>query len=146
MNRSILKITVCFVLFFNMFFLLMPQAQEIIPELQMDKNLILCKDIEKNEPVIETESFNSWDEKAVAWIRFSHETSVPFIITWEWIDPTGKIYHIGQLEMEAGTYQNYRSWYWINIYGHYAASLTGNWQVRVFISNDLLSVKDFIIL
>ena len=145
MNKSIMRVTICFIIFFNIFFLLMPQAQEIIPESQMVKNLILCKDIENNEPVMETDSFNTWDEKAVAWIQFNHETDSPFVVSWEWVDPTGKIYHIGQLEMDAGIYQNYRSWYWISIKEHYATNITGNWRVRIFIGDDFLAAKNFTI-
>jgi hypothetical protein len=67
------------------------------------------------------------------------------LLNWEWIDPNGKIYHIGEVEMDSGNYHNYRSWYWISVWDHYAAKFPGEWKVRVYIKEILLAEKNFII-
>lgn len=122
---------------------LMAQSEDVIQESQYLSKVVLCKDIEENEPILETTSFNVWDEKAVCWIRFNYQSQELFRITWEWIDPEGKIYHVGELEMEAGDYSNYRSWYWISIQDHTAANLLGAWKVRVYVDDIFLAMQDF---
>lgn len=121
------------------------QEEGIAQESQYLDQVVLCRDVEEKEPLLETTSFQVWDEKVVCWISFSYYSPESFFITWEWEDPAGNIYHVGNLEMEGGNYQNYRTWYWINIRDHYAANLTGGWKVRVYIDGVLLAVKDFTI-
>ncbi len=144
-KKSILKFT-CFVLLMTVLSLpLFAQAEEIIQESQYLHQIVMCKEVEEKEPVQETTTFFVGDEKAVCWIRFSYQSQVPFEMIWEWIDPAGKIYHTGRLEMEAGSYQHYRTWYWINIMDHSAAKLPGDWQVRVYVKDILMTVQNFTI-
>ncbi len=118
-------------------------AVELTPESQYLSKISLCKDVEEKNPIFETTSFSIWDEKIVCWLRFNYSSLEPFLITWEWEDPHGKIYHIGELEMEPGNYQNYRSWYWIGIRDRYAINIPGDWKVRVYIDDILVAVKNF---
>jgi len=48
-----------------------------------------------------------------------------------WITPQGTLYHRGELEMEAGSYTNYRTWYWIKIKEGYASKLPGEWKMSI---------------
>lgn len=123
--------------------LLSVQAEQLAQESQYLSRVSLCKDVEEKNPVLETSTFFIEDEKVVCWIRFNYTSKVDFNISWEWEDPQGNIYHVGNLEMEPGTYQNYRTWYWISIRDHYAANLPGKWMVRVYIDDILVAIKDF---
>jgi hypothetical protein len=142
-NRNIFRLTLYLLLLIGLFLPFITQAEEEIQESQYLSKAVLCKDVEEKEPVFETTSFRVWDEKAVSWIRFTYQSQEPFMITWEWVDPEGKIYHVGEIQMEAGDYKNYRTWYWINIQDHYAANLLGDWKIRISVDNILLAVKDF---
>lgn len=121
------------------------QAVELAEGSQYLKMVSLCKDVEEKEPVLETTSFSVWDERAICWIRFNYSSHEAFDITWEWEDPKGNTYHTGNLEMEPGDYQNYRSWYGIGIQGHYAANLPGEWIVRVYLNDFVVAIKNFTI-
>ncbi len=144
-KKNIFGIILFFLLLIGLFFPLNIQAAEITQENQPLGEAVLCMDIEENEPVLETRSFRIWDEKAVCWIRFNYQSDEPFLINWEWINPKEEIYHTGEIEMEAGDYRGYRTWYWIGIEDHYAANLPGDWKVRVYIDDILLATKDFTI-
>ncbi len=81
----------------------------------------------------------------VTWLRFSYDSAEKFILKWEWITPQGKLYHRGEVEMESGSYINYRTWYWIKIKGNYASQLPGEWKVRVYINDISLAERNFFI-
>ena len=132
-------------LIISLFFSLACQAEEIVQEIdsQFLNKIVLCRNIQENEPVFQTSTFRTWDDKAVAWISFNYHSQEPFLLTWEWIDPTGKIYHVGEIEMDSGNYRNYRSWYWISIWDHYATKLLGDWQVKVYVDEHLVALEEF---
>lgn len=132
-------------LLIGLFFSLTSQAEEVVQDSQFLNKIILCRDVKENEPVYQTNTFSTWDEKVIAWISINYQSQEPFLITWEWLDPAGKIYHTGEIEMDSGNYNNYRSWYWISVWDHYAAKLPGEWEVRVYIDNILLDEKNFLI-
>ena len=132
-------------LLIGLFFSLTSQAEEVVQDSRFLNKIILCRDVKENEPVYQTNTFSTWDEKVIAWISINYQSQEPFLLTWEWLDPAGKIYHTGEIEMDSGNYKNYRSWYWISIWEHYAAKLPGEWEVRVYIDNILLDEKNFLI-
>ena len=144
-KKNIFVIILFHLLLIGIFLPLNIQAADAIQETQYLGDAVLCMDIEEKEPVLATTSFHVWDEKAVCWVSFNYQSLDPFAITWEWISPEEEIYHIGEIEMEAGDYGGYRTWYWIGIEDHYAANLPGDWEVRVYIDDILLAVKDFTI-
>ena len=59
------------------------------------------------------------------------------------ITPQGTLYRRGELEMEAGSYTNYRTWYWIKIKEGYASKLSGEWKIRVYINDIFLGERNF---
>ncbi|KQC10393.1 MAG: hypothetical protein APR54_12050 [Candidatus Cloacimonas sp. SDB] len=144
-GRKNIELILFIFLLISLSFSLTSQAEEVGQDSQFLNKIILCRDIKENEPVYQTNTFRSWDDKVVAWISFNYQSQEPFLLTWEWIDPDGKIYHIGEIEMDSGNYRNYRSWYWINVWDHYAAKLPGEWKVRLYIEELLLAEKNFII-
>jgi len=121
------------------------EVAEVVQDLdsQFLNKIVLCRNVQENEPVFQTNAFRTWDDKAVAWISFNYQSEEPFMLTWEWIDPTGRIYHVGEIEMDSGNYPDYRSWYWISIWEHHAARLLGDWQVKVYIDEHLVAFEEF---
>jgi len=125
-KRNILRIKLwLFVLVFLIIFSGVSIAQEAAKDSEYLQKIALCKDILEKNPLRQTNFFLPQDEKVVTWLRFSYDSPENFVLRWEWITPQGKLYHRGEVEMEAGTYTNYRTWYWIKIKGNYASQLHG---------------------
>ncbi len=134
-----------FALIFLMIFSGTNMAQEEAKDSEYLQKIALCKDILEKNPLRVTNSFFPQDEKVVTWLRFSYDSAEKFILKWEWITPQGKLYHRGEVEMESGSYINYRTWYWIKIKGNYASQLPGEWKVRVYINDISLAERNFFI-
>ncbi len=145
-ERNVLRIKLClFVLILLVIFSGVSIAQEAAKDSEYLQKITLCKDILEKNPVQETVFFTPQDEKVVTWLRFSYDSAEKFLLKWEWITPQGKLYHRGEVEMEAGSYANYRTWYWIKIKGNYASQLPGEWKVRVYINDIFLTERYFFI-
>jgi len=134
-----------FVLIFLVIFSGVSIAQEVAKDSEYLQKIALCKDVLEKNPLRETNFFFPQDEKVVTWLRFSYDSTEKFLLKWEWITPEGKLYHWGEVKMEAGSYTNYRTWYWIKIKGNYASQLPGEWKVRVYINDIFLAEKNFFI-
>jgi len=145
-KKNILKIKWwSLVLILLMIFSAAGMAQEAAKDSQYLQKIALCKNIIEKDPLQETNFFSSQDEKVVSWLRFSYDSPENFTLRWEWISPQGKLYHRGEVEMEAGSYNNYRTWYWIKIRDRYASKLPGEWKVRVYINDIFLAERQFFI-
>jgi len=134
-----------FVLIFLIIFSGVSMAQEAAKDSEYLQKIVLCKDILEKNPLRQTNFFFPQDEKVVTWFRFSYDSPENFVLRWEWITPQGKLYHRGELEIEAGSYSNYRTWYWIKIKGNYASQLPGEWKVKVYINDTFLAERNFFI-
>ena len=121
-------------------------AQQPAQKSEYLKEIVTCKDILEKDPVRETNIFFPQDEKVVLWFRFSYNAKEKFMLKWEWITPQSKLYHRGELEMEAGSYSNYRTWYWIKIKDGYTSKLPGEWKVKVYLNDTFLGEKNFFII
>ena len=96
---------------------------------------------------MEQNFFTSDDEKVVAWFQFSYRSLKDFAISWEWFNPKGELYHRGVINMEAGNYQKYRTWYWISIKKRFSVlNFPGEWKVRIFVYDKLLTEKNFFVI
>ncbi len=120
-------------------------AQQLAQKSEYLKEISICKDILEKDPLRETNIFFPQDEKVVSWFRFSYNSPEKFLLKWEWISPQDKLYHLGEVEMEAGSYDNYRTWYWIKIKDRYASKLPGEWKVKVYINDIFLVERNFFI-
>jgi len=134
-----------FVLIFLVIFSGVSIAQEAAKDSEYLQKIALCKDILEKNPLRVTNFFFPQDEKVVTWLRFSYDSAEKFLLRWEWITPQGKLYHRGEVGMEAGNYINYRTWYWIKIKDRYASKLIGEWKVRVYINDIFLTERYFFI-
>ncbi len=145
-KRSYVRIELwLFILICLMIFSGVSQGEELTQESEYLQKIATCKDILEKNPLRETNLFVSQDDKVVTWFRFSYDSPEKFVLRWEWITPQGKLYHRGEIEMEAGSYNNYRTWYWINIKDRYASKLSGEWKVRVYINDIFLAERNFFI-
>ena len=145
-KKNILRVKLwLFVLVFLVIFSGVSIAQEAAKDSEYLQKIALCKDVLEKNPLRVTNFFFPQDEKVVTWLRFSYDSTEKFKLYWEWINPEGKLYHRGEVEMEAGSYTNYRTWYWIKIKGNYASQLPGEWKVRVYINGIFLTEKNFFI-
>ena len=145
-ERNILRIKLwLFVLIFLIIFSGVSMAQEAAKDSEYLQKIVLCKDILEKNPLRQTNFFFPQDEKVVTWFRFSYDSPENFVLRWKWITPQGKLYHRGELEIEAGSYSNYRTWYWIKIKGNYASQLPGEWKVKVYINDTFLAERNFFI-
>jgi len=135
-----------FILICLMVFSGISQGEELTQESEYLQKIATCKDIIEKNPLRETNLFVSQDEKVVSWVRFSYDSPEKFVLRWEWITPQEKLYHQGEVEMEAGNYSNYRTWYWIKIKDRYASKLPGEWKVRVYINDIFLAERNFFII
>ena len=143
-KKNIFKIKLwLFALIFLMIFSGAAMAQEVAKDSEYLQKIVFCKDILEKNPLRQTNFFFTQDEKVVTWFRFSYNSPEIFVLRWEWIAPQGKLYRRGEVEMEAGSYTNYRTWYWIKIKGNYASQLPGEWKVRVYINDIFLTEKNF---
>jgi len=134
-----------FILIFLMIFSGISIAQEAAKDSEYLQKISLCKDILEKNPLRQTNFFFPQDEKVVTWLRFSYDSPENFVLRWEWITPQGKLYHRGEVEMEACHYSNYRTWYWIKIKGNYASQLPGEWKVKAYINDIFLAERNFFI-
>ncbi len=132
-----------FVFIFLIIFSGVSMAQEAAKDSEYLQKIVLCKDILEKNPLRQTNFFFPHDEKVVTWLRFSYDSPENFVLRWEWITPQGKLYRQGEVEMEAGSYTNYRTWYWIKIKGNYASQLPGEWKVKVYINDTFLAERNF---
>ena len=132
-----------FVLIFLIIFSGVGMAQEVAKDSEYLQKIVLCKDILEKDPLRQTNFFFPQDDKVVTWLRFSYDSPENFILRWEWITPQGKLYHRGEVEMEAGSYSNYRTWYWIKIKGNYTSQLPGEWKVKAYINDVFLAERNF---
>ena len=145
-KENIFRIEFCLFIFIClMVFSVVGQAQELAQESEYLQKIAVCKDILEKNPLRESNLFVSQDEKVVSWFRFSYDSPEKFTLRWEWITPQGKLYHRGEVEMEAGSYDNYRTWYWIKIKDGYASRLPGEWKVKVYINDIFLAERNFFI-
>ena len=142
-KRSYVRIELwLFILILLLIFSGVCQGKELTPAQKYLQKISVCKDILEKNPAQETVFFTPQDEKVVTWFRFSYNSPEKFILRWEWITPQGELYHRGDIEMEAGEYKNYRTWYWIKIKDRYSSELIGEWKVKVYI-NDIFLVERY---
>ena len=130
-----------------MIFSVLIAAQEpIISGEKYLQRFSICTDVLEKTPVLEKNIFSTLEEKVTAWFQFSYNTIEDFKLFWEWINPEGELYYRGEIEMKAGNYQSYRTWYWISIKDHYPSKYSGEWKVKIYLDNIFLSEKDFYVI
>ncbi len=95
------------------------------------------------KPPIKT-SFTTTDTEAIQW-TFASGLSVGDAIRWEWIQPNGTTYRTFNYTLTLVAQGQACFWDAIQIAGQQAASLPGNWQVRVYVKGAQILTETFTI-
>lgn len=97
-------------------------------------------------PTDPTESFAPFDEKVVAHLKFAN-LSGKCKLRWDWYNPSGDLYlSSGEFPLDVGAGQYVReatAWHSLNLKGDKAASLPGQWTLKVFYNGDLVDTRNF---
>ncbi|MBT8352740.1 MAG: caspase family protein, partial [Deltaproteobacteria bacterium] len=97
-------------------------------------------------PIRETTSFNTDDAAVVAHIKYIHLTGKHHL-RWEWYSPSGDLYYTtGKYHIQAseGTYiKAGTASHRIGLKDSKAATLPGNWQVKVYLDDAIVSSTSF---
>jgi hypothetical protein len=112
--------------------------------------MVLAKDVDSSGtvgvPVALTRDFSKNDEQAVAFISFGDVTG-SHVLRWEWIAPGGEIYLVSNdyaIVVNNGKYlPKVTAWHRLFIKSEPAADTLGEWNVAVYVDNELADVKPF---
>jgi len=109
----------------------------------------LAKDVTNRQtdsiPAEETSVFSPEDPQALMWVKLD-DVAGRHTLRWEWYGPDGKLYlATGDYKVNTdGKYRPYNtSWHKIAIKGEKAASLSGKWQVKVFLDERPVASREF---
>jgi hypothetical protein len=112
--------------------------------------MVLAKDVDSSGtvgvPVELTSDFSKNDEQAVAFISFDDVTG-SHSLRWEWIAPGGEIYLVSNdyaIVVNNGKYlPKVTAWHRLYIKSEPAADTLGEWNVAIYVDNELADVKPF---
>jgi uncharacterized caspase-like protein len=112
----------------------------------------LSKEINKSDdlgiPVEPTNTFNTEDDKVIALIRFENLAGQHHL-RWEWYDPSGNLYFSTDNFPFKTSRDKYfplaTAWHRLSINGDPAANNPGQWEVKVFLDDELMDTKPFIV-
>jgi len=110
---------------------------------------VLAKDVDKYQassvPLNEADTFTANDAQAVMWVKIG-DISGAHRLRWEWYDPSGKLYYRTpeyRINADGKRRDQSTSWHKIAIRDDSAASLPGQWLVKVFLDNSPIAAKNF---
>jgi Flp pilus assembly protein TadD len=92
-----------------------------------------------------TYKFSSNDSKAYSWLRLGNVGADA--VWWEWWSPAGHLLYNDRVDIPSPTsgdhWSAYNLWDHIDIAGHDAANLSGDWHVDVLLKGQKLLTEDF---
>ena len=95
-----------------------------------------------------TTTFNTQDPEVFALLNFEN-LSGKHTLRWEWYDPAGNLYYSTgdfPLEISRGKYlREATAWHRLSIQGDPAAGYPGDWEVRIFLDDELKQRKLFVL-
>lgn len=114
--------------------------------------LILTKSIEKKGeigvPADRRTDFSPLDDEIVAYLSLNN-FSGKYLLRWDWYNPAGNLYYSTgnfPLETAKGKYRKSVSvWHSLKIKDDPAADLPGRWMVKLFLNDELMDYKTFVI-
>jgi hypothetical protein len=112
----------------------------------------LSKEINKSGdlgiPIEPASEFNTEDDKVIALIRFENLAG-KHNLRWEWYDPSGNLYYsIDNFPFKTSRNKYLplaTAWHGLSIKGEPAANDPGQWEVKVFLDNELMDTKPFLV-
>lgn len=112
----------------------------------------LSKEINKSGdlgiPIEPTTTFYTEDEKVIALVRFENLAG-KHNLRWEWYEPSGKLYYSTENFPFKTSRDKYlpvaTAWHRLSINGDPAKNNPGQWEVKVFLDNELMDTRPFIV-
>ncbi|MFC1938005.1 InlB B-repeat-containing protein, partial [Chloroflexota bacterium] len=110
-----------------------------------------CKDVQSsspNDPIDIASVFSSTDAKSYTWLHFTN-VYTSYQVRWDWYDPAGTYYTSATATIPHPSDYGYeywawfKCWGWIGINGYPPASNGGQWTVKVYLDNTLLTTLYF---
>lgn len=116
------------------------------------RGMVLAKAVDESGtigmPREQTSEFNTEDEQVVAFVSLENMSGT-HKLRWEWIDPQGKVYIASKNYPLKATKGNYlpkvTAWHRISLKDEAAADFQGKWAVKLFVDNELIDTKPFVI-
>ncbi|UCH22547.1 MAG: caspase family protein, partial [Deltaproteobacteria bacterium] len=112
----------------------------------------LSKEINKSGdlgiPIEPTTTFHADDDKVIALVRFENLAG-EHNLRWEWYEPSGQLYYSTANFPFKTSRDKYlpvaTAWHRLSIDGDPAANNPGQWEVKVFLDNELMDTKPFLV-
>ncbi len=116
------------------------------------EGIVLAKDIDESGtfgvPIDSTNEFNTEDEHVAALLTIDN-VSGSHALRWEWIAPDGNVYLATNdypVKVKKGKYlPKLTAWHQISLKNEPASGLLGNWTVNIFIDDELIGSKSFML-
>jgi hypothetical protein len=93
-------------------------------------------------------TFNTDDTEIIALLKFANITGA-HAVRWEWLSPNEQLYYSTEtLPIKTGEgkfRKEAAAWHRLSIRGDKAASLTGDWEVKAYMDNRLLTSSKFVL-
>ncbi len=112
----------------------------------------LAKEINKSGdlgiPIEPDSEYYTGDDKIIALVRFENLAG-KHNLRWEWYDPSGNLYYSTDNFPFKASRNKYlplaTAWHGLSINGDPAANNPGHWEVKVFLDNELMDTKPFLV-
>jgi tetratricopeptide (TPR) repeat protein len=100
--------------------------------------------------ITRTREFSVDDNKAYSWLSLGNVA--PNAVWWYWYSPAGNLMQTDRIDIPAptngasnlvGSWSAYNVWSHMDIAGHYAANLSGDWHVKVFLQGSNILTEYF---
>lgn len=93
-------------------------------------------------------TFTTLDNKVVAHLKFEN-MSGKYKLRWDWYSPNGQLYYTTgdfPVKTSRNSYlKEVTTWHSLTLKGDKAVSMPGQWQVKIFLNNDLVDTQSFML-
>jgi hypothetical protein len=103
---------------------------------------LTCKDVQNNEPVEETETFTTDDDRVYAWTAWEG-ASGPHTIRWEWYRPDGALFGATDYDFDYTPYSLAYLWGWASV--SCMSNHLGQWSVKVYMDDSYVETLHFML-
>jgi len=104
-------------------------------------------DVDNNDVLLNpTQTFTTEDTKVIAYVKFANLAG-KHKVQWKWYGPDKKLYYASKkytFKTHRNKYvEDASAWHQLTIKGDEAENHPGDWQVKIFYDNDMISEKSF---
>lgn len=93
-------------------------------------------------------TFTTLDNKVVAHLKFEN-MSGKYKLRWDWFSPNGQLYYTtGDFPVKTSRdsyLKEVTTWHSLTLKGDKAVTMPGQWQVKIFLNNDLVDTQSFML-